>query len=180
MNKVPKFLLSLVSAIAFGCGDSNTHNHRLNSNEIADLGVDMNMKGMVVVITKDNVTLHVPETLLEEPGFNEMLTEIDTSVRPFQMFLGGGGSKFSDKIRAIHFHNMTDYNDDLRATYVGDGVILACYHKRTPHLFCLSEALGDLARDKLPGFSPAEYESAENVSRGSLVNLYVKFEDVPD
>jgi len=166
MNRFIAIFTCLIFLNILGCGN-NQNNHK-------DVeGIYMDMEGMVSVKTTSGVVVHVPEALLEESGFNEMMTEINVSVGPFQMFFGAEGKDdFVNKIRAIHFHNMTDHDEDLRATYVGDGVIRACYHKVTPHLFCLSEALGDLARDQCPGFAEWRYENAEIISRSFLDSLY--------
>jgi hypothetical protein len=174
MKKLVLVFACLISIVSFGCGSSSDSPRE----SIGHFGLNhesgMDMTGMVVVTTELGVTLHVPEALFEEPGFEEMLTEVDVSVLPFYTEITEivGRENFIENIRAIHFHEMTEHDEDLRATYVGDGVISACYHKNTPHLFCLSEALDDLARDVYPDLNEAVYFNAAINSRFALFHMY--------
>lgn len=124
--------------------------------------------GLVRDTTPGGVRFMAPTEVVAEPGWPDAMREIDVAVAGFE-------SAFSGRrlaIDHIHFHGMDESSDDDRACFVGDGKIEACYHETEAHLFCVSEAIRDLAADQYPDAPVWQLDWAEQVSTSWVANLY--------
>lgn len=151
-------LASVIGLLSFGCGGPHSSHHKLN--EKSENGF--------IETPKTHTVLYVPESVAAEPRFDEAIHEVDMVVGTFEVFFPG----FEGKLKIIRFHEDVEGSDDLRAQYVGDGTILACYHRRGPHLFCLNEAFVELLREEYPNPSEGVLEEAEVMTSDFLRIVY--------
>ena len=134
--KIFAFAILAFALSACGGGNHSVPMNTANQSHMPD------MANMITVTTELGVEVHVPPELLEAQGFSDAMKEIDGNLTAFRTWVDP-----NFPVPTFHFHGQHDEgNDDRRAEYVGNKIIVACYHEALPHLFCLSEAFGDMAR----------------------------------
>ena len=126
--------------------------------------------GEVAVQTPERQLVYAPADEANDPAFPDALREIDVAQRLYAWAIEVERMPVA-LVRFIHHED--DDIDAARARYVGDGVIEACLHaNQFPRLFCYSEALGDLARDRIPGKTEEQHAVAEGFARDAIFRLY--------